>query len=247
MEDPSPAKRNRPSSKWVSSSTRSTRSTRFTRHTGYTPFAALVTLPELPGLTAMAAKLLDERQTECYPFAVHEQSLRVLRQLVRVVRNPNLNRFLCDVFGEPEFRRWILIDRSERPSTVLPRIGAAAHRAQQMPGADTYAKETLYCATVVARLLDILELRASELEHTAVNWRDPGQAYSQHMTACILKLEAVDAYAAWVMRVVIGMPNDEALRSVEAAVLMSRVRLAWIQTLAADPQLRIHPWIPYQS
>ncbi|MEO7106020.1 MAG: hypothetical protein ABIZ09_06585 [Rhodoferax sp.] len=237
-----------------------------------TPFQLLASLPA--ARKALEGKGKDKGkgkpgsvggspQTLAASLEVHACSLTVLRRLMRVVTDVNLRNFLCEVFNEKALRDRVLLDVPDRVSGLVLRMQSAAHRAYKQSKSNVHTTEALYCATLVARLPEILAVRDLHLG-AMPGYRSAGtNAFDAHLDDAITNLQQFDNRSALLMRWVVASPRrakrlgdlqqdyhrDHTTAEVDETVAwaVTQVQLVWIQTLAMDPELEAPPFIRIQA
>lgn len=245
----------------------------------HTPFQFLASLPA--ARKALEGKGKDKGkpgpvggspQTLAASLEVHACSLTVLRRLMRVVTDVNLRNFLCEVFNEKALRDRVLLDVPDRVSGLVLRMQSAAHRVYKQSRSNVHTTEALYCATLVARLPEILAVRDLHLGAMPGYRSADTNAFDTHLDDAITNLQQFDNRSALLMRWVVASPRrakhlrdlqqeyrrdhdldgddgegDAKAVGATVAWAATQVQLVWIQTLAMDPELEAPPFIRIQA
>jgi len=227
-----------------------------------TPFQVLASVPDLrqtPNCQHQLGHANGSAQALAAALQVHTCSLTVLRRLIHVVTDEYLRDFMCEVFNDKALRDRVLLDVPDRVSGLVLRMESAAHRVYKQSRSRVRTTEALYCATLVARLREILFIREQQLGPMPGAWRAWASQFAEHMGRAIDRLEQYDSSSAWLMRWLVASPGRmdraghiqcsfESARD-EAAVAwaIAQVHIVWVQTLAMDPEFEAPPFIRTRS
>lgn len=171
------------------------------------------------------------------PIVINPVCLAQLRQALCEVGTHALRKFLIDVFINDDLRIRVLMDGPGL--NMMARMWNAARRARAYGRSGGDEKEALFCATLVARLADILQETAALIDPRLLCWLDQPGMLDGHIHSALSCLEAEDPDCGWLVRNALGLGAEKGQRAKKAIRLQAMVNLAWLQ---ASPVVDKKPW-----
>lgn len=168
------------------------------------------------------------------PLSLDSQGPAQLNRLIAHVRSDSLRRFLLQVLADIRLRQRLMLYRE--PPGPLALMGCAASLARANTQIAWHERETLYTATLVARLPSLVR---HSLDATpspaAARWPELSQSLDAAVRCALNQLETLDPPRGALVRHALGLGVGEDWQIQQAwhgAQLQAVVSLAWAQAQA---------------